>query len=98
MARERVQRVQRAPSRTAPRAITPEEAAYVEEVGVIYEGMGFPRMAGRIIGWLLICDPPHQSQAQLGAVLHASKGSISTMTQMLLRTGLVKRVTEKTTS
>ncbi len=31
-------------------------------------------MAGRVIGWLLICDPPAQTFNQLVAVLRASKG------------------------
>jgi DNA-binding transcriptional regulator GbsR (MarR family) len=49
-------------------------------------------MAGRIMGWLLICDPAHQSLAQLGSVLKASKGSISTMTRILVDIGIAKRV------
>jgi DNA-binding transcriptional regulator GbsR (MarR family) len=75
-----------------PALTTPAETAYIEDVAVTYESFGLPRMAGRIMAWLLICNPPHQSQAQLGRVLRASKGSISTMTRMLLQFGLVKRV------
>jgi DNA-binding transcriptional regulator GbsR (MarR family) len=48
-------------------------------------------MAGRILGWLLICDPPEQSSTQLAEVLHASKGSISSATRLLLPSGLVQR-------
>jgi DNA-binding transcriptional regulator GbsR (MarR family) len=72
--------------------ITAAEAAYVEELAILYESFGFPRMAGRIMGWLLICDPPHQSLEQLGKVLKASKGSISTMTRLLLQFGIARRV------
>lgn len=49
-------------------------------------------MAGRILGWLLICDPPEQSATELAAVLHASKGSISSATRLLLPSGLVQRI------
>ncbi len=69
-----------------------EERHFVEDVGLFFEEMGFPRMAGRILGWLLICDPPEQSAGQLAEVLQASKGSLSTMTRLLIQIGLVERV------
>ena len=56
---------------------------FVEEVGIFFEKTGFPRMAGRIWGWLLICDPPEQTAAQIAEALQASRGSISTMTRLL---------------
>lgn len=48
-------------------------------------------MAGRILGWLLICDPPQQSLDELVKTLGASKGSISTMTRLLMKLGLIER-------
>lgn len=51
-----------------------------------------PRMAGRVLGHLLICDPPEQSSAELAAALSASKGSISTNTRLLLHTELLEKV------
>jgi DNA-binding transcriptional regulator GbsR (MarR family) len=65
---------------------------FVEEIGLVFEEAGMTRMAGRILGWLLICDPPHQTLNDLAEVLQASKGSISTMTRLLIQTGLVERV------
>ena len=65
---------------------------FVEEMGITYERMGMYRMAGRIVGWLLICDPPHQSAKDLADVLAASKGSISTVIRWLLESGLVERI------
>jgi len=65
---------------------------YVEEVGIVFEQTGLPRMAGRILGWLLIANPPHQSMDELTEVLMASKGSISSMTRMLIQMGLIERV------
>jgi DNA-binding transcriptional regulator GbsR (MarR family) len=71
---------------------TREELAFVEQTGILFEEMGVPRMAGRIAGRLLIADPPTQSSAQLMRYLRASKGSISTMTRLLIQLGLLERV------
>ena len=56
---------------------------FAEEMGIFFEKTGFPRMAGRIWGWLLVCDPPEQTAAQIAEELQASRGSISTMTRLL---------------
>ncbi len=69
-----------------------EVKRFIEEVGVLFELTGLPRMAGRILGWLLICNPPHQSTSDLAEILQASKGSISTMTRLLIQGGLVERI------
>ncbi len=69
----------------------PRELQFIEQVGMFMEREGMPRMAGRLLGYLLICDPPEQSSAQLAAALSASKGSISTNTRLLMRTELVEK-------
>lgn len=48
-------------------------------------------MAGRILGLLLLCDPPHRTASQLADELSASKGGISEMTRLLIGFGLVER-------
>jgi DNA-binding transcriptional regulator GbsR (MarR family) len=68
-----------------------ERQQFVEEVGLLFETAGMPRMAGRVLGWLLISNPPHQSPGELAQVLQASKGSISTMTRLLEQIGLIER-------
>jgi len=68
-----------------------EERRFVEDVGLFFEEDGLPRMAGRVLGWLLICDPPYQSLGDLAEALMASKGSISTMTRLLVRVCLIER-------
>lgn len=65
---------------------------FIEEVGLMFELVGLPRMAGRIFGRLLISDPPWQSSAELVDVLQASKGSISTMTRLLIQISLIERI------
>ena len=69
-----------------------EEQNFVEEVGIVFEQTGLPRMAGRILGWLLLSNPPHQSTDELTSALMASKGSISTMTRLLIQIGLIERL------
>jgi DNA-binding transcriptional regulator GbsR (MarR family) len=72
-----------------------EEGAreFVERFAGWLEHSGVPRMAGRVLGWLLVCEPVHQSGDDLTAALQASRGSISTTTRMLATAGLVERVT-----
>lgn len=70
----------------------PGERQFAEEVGRVFEQFGLSRMAGRILGWLLICDPPRQSSVELGAALGASKGAISVSTRLLESYGLARRI------
>jgi DNA-binding transcriptional regulator GbsR (MarR family) len=53
---------------------------------------GLPRMVGRVLAWLLVCEPAEQTAAQIGEALNASKGSISGATGMLVRAHLVDRL------
>lgn len=74
--------------------LEPSEAElnYVDDVAVFFEREGMPLIAGRVIGWLLICDPPEQSAAELAAGLQVSRSSISSATRMLIPSGLVEGV------
>lgn len=75
-------------------AMTAEKQKFVESIGMACEQMfGFPRMAGRIWGVLLITDSEHLSSDALMELLGASRGSISTLTRMLEGVGIIKRVT-----
>lgn len=69
-----------------------EERHFTEDVGLYFEQMGLPRMAGRILGALLIADPPAQSITELSERLKASKSSISIMARLLVENGLIERV------
>ncbi len=64
---------------------------YVEEFGLLLEQFGLPRMVGRVLGVLLISDPPERPAEELAEVLHASRGSISSSTRTLTQMGLVER-------
>lgn len=69
-----------------------ERTHFIEEVGLMFELVGLPRMAGRIFGCLLVSDPPWQSSGELATALQASKGSVSTMTRLLIQISLIERV------
>jgi DNA-binding MarR family transcriptional regulator len=69
------------------------ELQFVEDVALYFErSAGMPRMTGRILGFLMICDPPEQSAVAIAEALGASKASVSTSTRMLLQAGLIEVV------
>ena len=68
------------------------ERRYAEEAGVVLAGMGMPQAYGKLLGWLLICNPAAQSGAELVAALGLSKGSVSAGLRQLETSGLVRRV------
>jgi DNA-binding transcriptional regulator GbsR (MarR family) len=69
-----------------------ETKHFIEDIGLFFEQMGLPRMAGRILGVLLISDPAAQSITDIAEELQASKSSVSIMARLLLENGLIERV------
>jgi DNA-binding transcriptional regulator GbsR (MarR family) len=66
---------------------------FIDEMGEwLAKSYGFPRMTGRVLGWLLVCEPVEQTAAELVDALDASKGSISGATGVLVRARLVDRL------
>jgi DNA-binding transcriptional regulator GbsR (MarR family) len=72
--------------------VSPDLHEFVDGMGLVFSEVGGSRMMGRIIGFLLVCDPPHQSEPQLCARLAASKGAVNTITRQLVRNGMLERV------
>lgn len=72
--------------------MAPEEAEFVDRLGLFFELLGATRTMGRVYGWLLICEPPQQSLTQLTEALSVSKASISTVARQLLDGGMVERL------
>jgi hypothetical protein len=64
----------------------------VEEMGLVWTELGSPRMQGRVLGYLMLSNAPYVSSAELAEALHASTGSISTATKILVDEGFIKRV------
>ncbi len=72
--------------------MTDSEAAFVEEMGHYLGTVGMTPMAGRMWAWLLICDPPEQTAAELAEALRASRGAISGTARMLEAAGFIRRI------
>ena len=60
-------------------------------MGQALASYGMTPMAGRMWGWLLICDPPEQTAADLAEALQASRGAISGTARMLATAGMIRR-------
>src|SRR5688572_16675440 len=76
--------------------MSPEEAEFVDRVGLFFEMAGGPRTMGRVYGWLLICDPPQQSLTELAGALSVSKASVSTVARQLQEGGMIERLPSST--
>ena len=68
-----------------------DESAFVEEMGQYLGSVGMTPMAGRMWAWLLICDPPEQTAAELADALLASRGAISGTGRILENVGFIRR-------
>lgn len=75
--------------------MTEGESAFVEEMGQALASYGMTPMAGRMWGWLLICDPPEQTAAELAEALQASRGAISGTARILTSAGMIRRSTRR---
>jgi DNA-binding transcriptional regulator GbsR (MarR family) len=70
-----------------------ELVSFADEMGMFYEDLGLPRAWGRVLGWLLVCEPESQSAEDFATVLRGSRGGVSMTTRALIRTGMVERRT-----
>ncbi len=66
---------------------------FIERKGMEYQAEGMPRIAGRIMGLMLIEDGPF-SFGGLAEKLQVSRGSISTNTRLLESLGVIERVSK----
>jgi DNA-binding transcriptional regulator GbsR (MarR family) len=76
--------------------MSPEEAAFVDRLGLFMDMLGGSRTMGRVYGWLLISDPPQQSLTELAQTLSVSKASVSTVARQLQEGGLIERLPSST--
>ncbi|MEV4392953.1 transcriptional regulator [Nonomuraea sp. NPDC049607] len=56
------------------------------------EEWGLPPITGRILGWLMICDPAEQSAGQIAEAIRASRASLTSNMRFLTAIGLVAKV------
>lgn len=68
---------------------------WVEHLATYLAADGMPPIAGRILGWLMICDPAEQSAAEIADAIGASRASLTTNLRVLAAMGFVTRRTRR---
>ena len=78
----------------SPAADRAQIEAWVERVAAAFvQDFGLPPITGRILGWLLICEPAEQSAGEIAEAIGASRASLTSSMQLLTAGGLVRRRT-----
>jgi DNA-binding transcriptional regulator GbsR (MarR family) len=67
---------------------------FIERMGLVTQGEGMPRIAGRILGVLILHDEAF-SFSELSEKLAVSRASISTNTRLLENLQMIERTTKK---
>jgi DNA-binding transcriptional regulator GbsR (MarR family) len=69
-----------------------DEITFADHVGRFYaRRYAFPPMVGRVLGYLLVCEPPEQSIAELSEALLASRSAITGALEVLERLHSIHR-------
>ena len=69
-----------------------DERAFADEIGRHYARQyGLPPMVGRVAGWLMVCEPPQQTAADIADALHASRSAVGNAIAMLENQAFVRR-------
>lgn len=68
-----------------------ELRAWVEQVATYFtQHYGIPPIRGRVMGWLMVCEPAEQSADEIVRAIQASRASLSGALQVLAASGLVQ--------
>lgn len=65
---------------------------FLDQIAAAGDVAGVPPSFVRVLAWLVVCDPPHQSVEQLRAALGLSAGAVSMAANTGIRMGLVERL------
>jgi DNA-binding transcriptional regulator GbsR (MarR family) len=69
-----------------------QEITFADHLGRFYaRRYAFPPMVGRVLGYLLVCDPPEQTIAELSDALLASRSAIAGALDVLERMDAIRR-------
>jgi DNA-binding transcriptional regulator GbsR (MarR family) len=63
--------------------------AWVDQVAMYLARDGVAPIAGRILGWLMVCDPAEQSAGQLSDAIGASRASLTMNLRLLTGMGFL---------
>lgn len=71
---------------------TDQTLRWVERVAAFcVEEWGLAPITGRIMGWLMICDPAEQSAGEIADAIGASRASLTSNIRLLTAIGLIRR-------
>ena len=71
---------------------TKAELAFVDQLGRFFARQyGLPPVTGRVSGWLLICDPPEQTAAEIAEALQTSRSAVGSAIASLENQGQILR-------
>jgi hypothetical protein len=71
---------------------TDAELAFVDQLGRFFARQyGLPPVTGRVSGWLLICDPPEQTAAEIAEALQTSRSAVGSAIASLENQGQILR-------
>ncbi|WP_220040063.1 GbsR/MarR family transcriptional regulator [Nonomuraea aridisoli] len=62
---------------------------WVERVAMYLARDGVPPIAGRVLGRLMVCDPPEQSAGQISEAIGASRASLTSNLRLLTSMGFL---------
>lgn len=69
-----------------------ERLIFADHVGRFYASQyAFPPMAGRLLGYLLVCDPPQQTIDELSEALLASRSAVTSAVKLLEGSRIARR-------
>lgn len=71
-------------------ALAPDDMQYFERMGLLWESEGLPRIAGRILGYLLVATDAATTD-DMAHALGVSRASVNTDVRRLERLGFVER-------
>src|SRR4051812_4797650 len=72
--------------------LTDAELVFIDEVGRHYQRhYAVPPMVGRVVGYLLVCEPSDQTAAEIAEALQASRSGVGTAVSMLETWGGIRR-------
>ena len=70
-----------------------EKRRQVERIGVVFEKSGMSPVAARIIGLLMMAEPPYLTLEEITEATRASKSSVSNAIKFLQAEGLIDYIT-----
>src|SRR5919112_6618270 len=68
------------------------ELGFADKLGRFFARQyGLPPVFGRVFAWLLICDPPEQTAAEIAEALNTSRSAVGSAIVSLENQGMVQR-------